>query len=293
MHAVLESAAANHCSRCQRFQVNPSQAQAQQWLVDQGVAFSQQKFVQAGYAPIAYLEHSESLDLDEMLREVSRAQHFSAIVEQALAADLPQLLAAWYRFRSIASPSSRGALLAFADELSDARRMIEMSVGNSRLILSDCFTYGSKSRRYSAGSRAWLRPACIWREPMLIDSHCHLNYLEDPDKAVLRAREAGVTGCLCISVDEPGFAGVMDLAASHADIWASAGVHPDAAAGNLDWIEDALAAPEVVAVGETGLDYLHGTEPETQARQRESISIGSLQIHANASALGAFLLPAL
>jgi TatD DNase family protein len=108
---------------------------------------------------------------------------------------------------------------------------------------------------------------------MLIDSHCHLNYLEDPDKAVLRAREAGVTGCLCISVDEPGFAGVMDLAASHADIWASAGVHPDAAAGNLDWIEDALAAPEVVAVGETGLDYLHGTEPETQARQREAFDL--------------------
>ena len=128
-------------SRCQRFQVNPSQAQAQQWLVDQGVAFSQQKFVQAGYAPIAYLEHSESLDLDEMLREVSRAQHFSAIVEQALAADVPQLLAAWYRFlihRQSEQPSR--ALLAFADELSDARRMIEMSsAANSRLILERLF----------------------------------------------------------------------------------------------------------------------------------------------------------
>ena len=76
-----------------------------------------------------------------MLREVSRAQHFSAIVEQALAADVPQLLAAWYRFlihRQSEQPSR--ALLAFADELSDARRMIEMSsAANSRLILERLF----------------------------------------------------------------------------------------------------------------------------------------------------------
>jgi TatD DNase family protein len=108
---------------------------------------------------------------------------------------------------------------------------------------------------------------------MLIDSHCHLNYLEDPKQAILRARESGVTSCLCISVDEPGFAGVMALASGHDDVWASAGVHPDAAGGNLDWIEDALAAPEVVAVGETGLDYLHGTDLDVQARQREAFDL--------------------
>ena len=108
---------------------------------------------------------------------------------------------------------------------------------------------------------------------MLIDSHCHLNYLDEPEQAILRARESGVTSCLCISVDEPGFAGVMALASSHDDIWASAGVHPDAAGGNLDWIEDALAASEVVAVGETGLDYMQGTEPDVRARQREAFDL--------------------
>ena len=40
---------------------------------------------------------------------------------------------------------------------------------------------------------------------MLIDSHCHLNYLDNPEEAVERAKEAGVTSCLCISVDEAGF----------------------------------------------------------------------------------------
>lgn len=128
-------------SRCQCFQVKPSQSQAQQWLSDQGVTFSQQKFVEAGYAPIAYLEQGESLGFNELLQEVSRAQHFSAIVEQVMAGDVPRLLAAWYRFlihEQSRQPSR--ALLAFAEELSNARRMIEMSsAANSRLILERLF----------------------------------------------------------------------------------------------------------------------------------------------------------
>ena len=51
---------------------------------------------------------------------------------------------------------------------------------------------------------------------MLIDSHCHLNYLDDPEEAIDRAREAGVTTCLCISVDEAGFPAVKSLATCHA-----------------------------------------------------------------------------
>ena len=75
---------------------------------------------------------------------------------------------------------------------------------------------------------------------MLIDSHCHLNYLDDPEEAVARAKEAGVTSCLCISVDEAGFSGVKALATRHDNIWATAGVHPDAAAGNLEWMRQSL-----------------------------------------------------
>ena len=107
---------------------------------------------------------------------------------------------------------------------------------------------------------------------MLIDSHCHLNYLEDPDGAIERARQSGVTTCLCISVDEDGYAGVKALADTHEDVWATAGVHPDAAEGNLDWIEAELSQPRVVAVGETGLDYFHAEDPAVQARQREAFA---------------------
>ena len=107
---------------------------------------------------------------------------------------------------------------------------------------------------------------------MLIDSHCHLNYLDDPNRAIERARQSGVSTCLCISVDEEGYAGVIGLANTHDDVWATAGVHPDAAHGNLHWIEDALSHDRVVAVGETGLDYFHASERVVQARQREAFA---------------------
>ena len=50
---------------------------------------------------------------------------------------------------------------------------------------------------------------------MLIDSHCHLNYLDDPEGAIERARQSGVSSCLCISVDEEGYSGVIGLAKTH------------------------------------------------------------------------------
>ena len=107
---------------------------------------------------------------------------------------------------------------------------------------------------------------------MLIDSHCHLNYLDDPEGAIERARQSGVSSCLCISVDEESHAGVIGLANTHDDVWATAGVHPDAADGNLRWIEDALAHDRVVAVGETGLDYFHASEQAVRTCQREAFA---------------------
>ncbi len=95
---------------------------------------------------------------------------------------------------------------------------------------------------------------------MLIDSHCHLNYLPDPAQALSAARAAGVSGFLCIGVDQAGLPDVLQLAATEADVWASVGLHPESVSAPitpqaLDWIAAALHQPGVVAVGETGLDY--------------------------------------
>lgn len=104
---------------------------------------------------------------------------------------------------------------------------------------------------------------------MLIDSHCHLNMLEDAGAALALAREQGVGGFLCIGVDEPGIAAVLQLAEHHPDVWATVGQHPDASATDPSWIERYVGHPRVVALGEMGLDYFHEGSAEGQALQRE------------------------
>jgi TatD DNase family protein len=105
---------------------------------------------------------------------------------------------------------------------------------------------------------------------LLVDSHCHLNYLEDPELKIREARAAGVSAQLCIGVDEAHIAEVLELAERESDIWASVGQHPEAAGNDYTWIEPALAHPRVVAVGETGLDYFHTQDEAARARQRQN-----------------------
>ncbi len=49
-------------------------------------------------------------------------------------------------------------------------------------------------------------------------------------------------------------------------MWATAGVHPHDASGGIDGLADLLAAPEVVAVGECGLDYHYDHSPRDVQR---------------------------
>jgi TatD DNase family protein len=104
---------------------------------------------------------------------------------------------------------------------------------------------------------------------LLVDSHCHLNYLEDPARRLEEARARGVGGFLCIGVDEAGIDQVLALAEAHPDVWASVGQHPEAAAADPAWISSRLGHPRVVAAGEMGLDYADDPDPATRRRQIE------------------------
>jgi TatD DNase family protein len=110
---------------------------------------------------------------------------------------------------------------------------------------------------------------------LLVDSHCHLNYLEAPDAALRNARSAGISGFLCIGVEQKTLQEVLDLAQRHPDVWASVGQHPEAALSNPQWIDSHLAADShaidrIVALGEMGLDFFHsGDDAETRRRQQE------------------------
>lgn len=97
---------------------------------------------------------------------------------------------------------------------------------------------------------------------MLVDTHCHL-YLDrfdaDRDAVVARAREAGVTAILQPAIDVPSIHAALDLCARYEGVYAMAALHPTETKSVTDADLDAVAAlcarPEVVAVGESGLDY--------------------------------------
>lgn len=106
---------------------------------------------------------------------------------------------------------------------------------------------------------------------MLVDSHCHLNYLDDPDARLAAARAAGVGAFLCIGVAGDEIHEVLRFAERHRDVWASVGQHPEAAESAPDWIAAHLDHPRVVAVGETGLDYHYISQSAAEAGTEERI----------------------
>ena len=110
---------------------------------------------------------------------------------------------------------------------------------------------------------------------MLVDSHCHLDYLArdgDLDAVIARARAAGVGAMITICTKLSEFETVRAIAAAHEDIWCSLGVHPHEAAqegqGTADRLIALAGCPEVVGIGETGLDYFYEHSP--RAAQKES-----------------------
>ena len=106
---------------------------------------------------------------------------------------------------------------------------------------------------------------------MFVDTHCHLTMLDltpydgNLDLALDQARQAGVSKFMSISVDLDDHIELAKIAARHADVGYSVGVHPcedptTMARATVDYLVE-LAQPEKVwAIGETGLDYFHSTD---------------------------------
>ncbi len=112
----------------------------------------------------------------------------------------------------------------------------------------------------------------------MIDTHVHLNRQEftgELDSIMTNAQAAGVTGFLNVGYDLATSKESITLAEAHPNIRATVGIHPhDAetiadAAGNitpaghkiLAELETLAAHPEVVAIGEIGLDFFRDLSP--------------------------------
>lgn len=106
---------------------------------------------------------------------------------------------------------------------------------------------------------------------MFVDTHCHLTmlnlepYAGNLDAALAEARLCGVSKFMGISVDLDDHIALSEIAARHADVGYSVGVHPceDVAVmqrATVEYLVELAQAEKVWALGETGLDYFHSTD---------------------------------
>ena len=106
----------------------------------------------------------------------------------------------------------------------------------------------------------------------MVDTHAHLGLCEPgADELVSAAREAGVRRILTVGLGEDSNPGAVELACEHEEVFASVGRHPNGADGFDNEAAAAIAelsdSDEVVAIGETGLDfYRDRAEPDEQRR---------------------------
>jgi TatD DNase family protein len=94
------------------------------------------------------------------------------------------------------------------------------------------------------------------------DTHCHLTTLDrNPVEVAEAANAAGVTHLVTVGCTVEDSAKAIAVAEQLDQVWATAGVHPHDAVDGIDGLEALLDHPEVVAVGECGLDYHYDHSP--------------------------------
>lgn len=127
-------------------------------------------------------------------------------------------------------------------------------------------------------------------DTVLFDSHFHLTdgrLRDDRERVLAAAREAGVREMVTVGTTPDDARAASEVAAAEEGLWSTAGLHPHRAsafsAGVLSELEGLAAQEEVVAVGETGLDYHYENSP--REAQRESF-------HAHLGLAGRLGLPA-
>ena len=104
-----------------------------------------------------------------------------------------------------------------------------------------------------------------------IDTHCHLDgeeFAQDRDEVIQRAQEAGCAKIFLPAIDVKTCQTVLDVCTSYPGYcYPMLGLHPEEVKG--DWreqlatIKDAIT-PDVIAIGEVGLDYYWSREFEQE-----------------------------
>jgi len=121
------------------------------------------------------------------------------------------------------------------------------------------------------------------KTPLIVDSHCHLDFPDfegEIPEIVQRAKAAGVARMVTICTKLKNEPVVRAIAQAHPEIFYAAGTHPMSVASEPMATCDQLIAiakhPKMVGIGETGLDY-HYTAESADIQQQ------SLRTHITAA----------
>lgn len=104
----------------------------------------------------------------------------------------------------------------------------------------------------------------------LIDSHAHLDELEDLPDSLEEAKSAGICGIIAVGMDIESNQKVLKINAAYPQfVYPAIGYHPweiqeKVAEANLSYIQSHVK--ECVAIGEIGLDYKIKTKKELQIK---------------------------
>jgi len=112
----------------------------------------------------------------------------------------------------------------------------------------------------------------------VIDTHAHLDALEDAAGALARARDAGVTRVITIGTGIESCRAALAIAAGHVGVYAALGIDPHQAAtgeaARAGELRELLGDARAVAVGETGLDYHYGAGAKAEQRRLFEAQLG-------------------
>jgi len=108
----------------------------------------------------------------------------------------------------------------------------------------------------------------------IIETHCHLDYLEGDAlvSTIQAANDVNIQRIITIAVSPDNLETVMGITRQHDMVWGTQGIHPHDADAYSDEVdqrirENALDA-KIVAIGEIGLDYYY--DHSDRAKQRNA-----------------------
>lgn len=108
----------------------------------------------------------------------------------------------------------------------------------------------------------------------LVDSHCHIPLLKETtsvEEILGEAKKHQIAHMLCVAIDLEGSPEIIQLAKTYQMVSASVGVHPNTELKNtltVKEITEIACDSEVVAIGETGLDYFRSDGDLAWQRER-------------------------